>query len=76
MNERIAVCVHCGQPVRLNRPTDRGGSGRSHVGHVDYLRDTTCGATCWDLSEAEALVLDRLMRTGESATARTWEAQP
>ena len=27
------------------------------------------GATCWDLSEAEALVLDRLMRTGEGATA-------
>jgi ParB family chromosome partitioning protein len=26
-------------------------------------------ATCWDLSEAEALVLDRLMRTGEGATA-------
>ena len=25
--------------------------------------------TCWDLSEAEALVLDRLMRTGEGATA-------
>jgi ParB/RepB/Spo0J family partition protein len=27
------------------------------------------GATCWDLGEAEALVLDRLMRTGEGATA-------
>lgn len=26
-------------------------------------------ATCWDLSEAEALVLDRLMRTGAGATA-------
>jgi ParB family chromosome partitioning protein len=26
-------------------------------------------ATCWDLGEAEALVLDRLMRTGEGATA-------
>jgi ParB-like chromosome segregation protein Spo0J len=25
--------------------------------------------TCWDLSEAEALLLDRLMRTGEGATA-------
>jgi ParB family chromosome partitioning protein len=26
-------------------------------------------ATCWDLDEAEALVLDRLMRTGEGGTA-------
>ena len=31
-------------------------------------RDLVAG-TCWDLSEAEALVLDRLMRTGEGATA-------
>jgi ParB family transcriptional regulator, chromosome partitioning protein len=26
-------------------------------------------STCWDLTEAEALVLDRLMRTGDGATA-------
>ena len=31
-------------------------------------QDLVC-VTCWDLSEAEALVLDRLMRTGEGATA-------
>ena len=43
--------------------------GYKRVRALRRLRQDLVGATCWDLSEAEALVLDRLMRTGEGATA-------
>ncbi len=43
--------------------------GDKRVRALRRLGQDLVGATCWDLSEAEALVLDRLMRTGEGATA-------
>ena len=43
--------------------------GYKRVRALRRLGHDLVGATCWDLSEAEALVLDRLMRTGEGATA-------
>jgi len=43
--------------------------GYKRVRALRRLGQDLVGATCWDLSEAEALVLDRLMRTGEGATA-------
>jgi ParB family transcriptional regulator, chromosome partitioning protein len=43
--------------------------GDTRVRALRRLGQDLVGVTCWDLSEAEALVLDRLMRTGEGATA-------
>jgi ParB-like chromosome segregation protein Spo0J len=43
--------------------------GYKRVRALRRLGQDLVAATCWDLSEAEALVLDRLMRTGEGATA-------
>ena len=43
--------------------------GYKRVRALRRLGQDLVSATCWDLSEAEALVLDRLMRTGEGATA-------
>jgi len=43
--------------------------GYKRVRALRRLGQDLVQATCWDLSEAEALVLDRLMRTGEGATA-------
>jgi len=43
--------------------------GYKRVRALRRLAQDLVAATCWDLSEAEALVLDRLMRTGEGATA-------
>jgi ParB family chromosome partitioning protein len=43
--------------------------GYKRVRALRRLGQDLVGATCWDLGEAEALVLDRLMRTGEGATA-------
>ena len=43
--------------------------GYKRVRALRRLSQDLVGATCWDLGEAEALVLDRLMRTGEGATA-------
>ena len=43
--------------------------GYKRVRALRRLGQDLVGATCWDLSEAEALVLDRLLRTGEGATA-------
>lgn len=43
--------------------------GYKRVRALRRLGHDLVGATCWDLSEAEALLLDRLMRTGEGATA-------
>jgi ParB family chromosome partitioning protein len=42
--------------------------GYKRVRALRRLGQDLVGATCWDLGEAEALVLDRLMRTGEGAT--------
>jgi len=43
--------------------------GYKRVRALRRLGQDLVAITCWDLSEAEALVLDRLMRTGEGATA-------
>ena len=43
--------------------------GYKRVRALRRLGQDLVAATCWDLSEAEALVLDRLMRTGAGATA-------
>jgi ParB-like chromosome segregation protein Spo0J len=43
--------------------------GYKRVRALRRLGQDLVGATCWDLSEPEALVLDRLMRTSEGATA-------
>jgi ParB family transcriptional regulator, chromosome partitioning protein len=43
--------------------------GYKRVRALRRLGQDLVTATCWDLGEAEALVLDRLMRTGEGATA-------
>ena len=43
--------------------------GYKRVRALRRLGQDLVDVTCWDLSEAEALVLDRLMRTGEGATA-------
>ena len=43
--------------------------GYKRVRALRRLGQDLVAGTCWDLSEAEALVLDRLMRTGEGATA-------
>jgi len=43
--------------------------GYKRVRALRRLGQDLVGATCWDLSEAEALVLDRLMRTGDGVTA-------
>jgi ParB-like chromosome segregation protein Spo0J len=43
--------------------------GYKRVRALRRLGQDLVAATCWDLSEADALVLDRLMRTGEGATA-------
>jgi ParB-like chromosome segregation protein Spo0J len=43
--------------------------GYKRVRAMRRLGQDLVASTCWDLSEAEALVLDRLMRTGEGATA-------
>jgi ParB family chromosome partitioning protein len=43
--------------------------GYKRVRALRRLAQDTVRALCWDLDEAEALVLDRLMRTGESLTA-------
>lgn len=42
--------------------------GYKRVRALKRLKQDTVGATCWDLSEAEALLLERLMRTGEGET--------
>lgn len=60
-------------PVVVVRGTEPGRfvlvDGYKRVRALRRLGQDLVGATCWDLSEAEALVLDRLMRTGEGATA-------
>ena len=43
--------------------------GYKRVRALRRLGQDLVAGTCWDLREAEALVLDRLMRTGEGATA-------
>jgi ParB family transcriptional regulator, chromosome partitioning protein len=43
--------------------------GYKRVRALRRLGHDVVTVTCWDLSEADALVLDRLMRTGEGATA-------
>jgi ParB/RepB/Spo0J family partition protein len=43
--------------------------GYKRVRALRRLGQDLVGATCWDLSEAQALILDRLMRTGQGATA-------
>jgi ParB-like chromosome segregation protein Spo0J len=43
--------------------------GYKRVRALRRLGQDLVASTCWDLSEADALVLDRLMRTGEGATA-------
>jgi hypothetical protein len=43
--------------------------GYKRVRALRRLGQDLVASTCWDLSEAEALVLDRLMRTGDGATA-------
>jgi ParB family transcriptional regulator, chromosome partitioning protein len=43
--------------------------GYKRVRALRRLGQDLVAVTCWDLREAEALVLDRLMRTGEGATA-------
>jgi ParB-like chromosome segregation protein Spo0J len=43
--------------------------GYKRVRALRRLGQDLVASTCWDLSEAEALVLDRLMRTGEGGTA-------
>jgi ParB family chromosome partitioning protein len=43
--------------------------GYKRVRALRRLGHDLVDATCWDLTEAEALLLDRLMRTGEGATA-------
>ena len=43
--------------------------GYKRVRALRRLGQDLVDATCWALSEAEALVLDRLMRSGEGATA-------
>lgn len=43
--------------------------GYKRVRALRRLRQDLVAVTCWDLGEAEALVLDRLMRTGDGATA-------
>jgi ParB/RepB/Spo0J family partition protein len=43
--------------------------GYKRVRALRRLGQDLVDVTCWDLGEAEALVLDRLMRTGEGATA-------
>jgi ParB family transcriptional regulator, chromosome partitioning protein len=43
--------------------------GYKRVRALHRLGQDLVTATCWDLGEVEALVLDRLMRTGEGATA-------
>ncbi|MBI3049870.1 MAG: ParB N-terminal domain-containing protein [Acidobacteria bacterium] len=43
--------------------------GYKRVRALRRLGQDLVGATCWDLGEADALVLDRLMRTGEGVTA-------
>jgi ParB family chromosome partitioning protein len=43
--------------------------GYKRVRALRRLGQDLAASTCWDLSEAEALVLDRLMRTGAGTTA-------
>jgi ParB family chromosome partitioning protein len=43
--------------------------GYKRVRALRRLGQDLVDATCWDLPEADALLLDRLMRTGEGATA-------
>jgi ParB family transcriptional regulator, chromosome partitioning protein len=43
--------------------------GYKRVRALRRLGQDLVGATCWDLSEADALILDRLLHTGEGATA-------
>ena len=43
--------------------------GYKRVRALRRLGQDLVAVTCWDLGEAEALVLDRLMRTGEGVTA-------
>jgi len=43
--------------------------GYKRIRALKRLAHDTVRATCWDLSESEALLLDRLMRTGEGASA-------
>jgi ParB family chromosome partitioning protein len=43
--------------------------GYKRVRALRRLGQDLVGATCWDLSEAEALILDRLLHTGAGATA-------
>ena len=44
--------------------------GYKRVRALRRLGQDLVGATCWDLSEAEALILDRLMRTREGGSQR------
>jgi ParB-like chromosome segregation protein Spo0J len=58
------VVVHGAQPEQFVLV-----DGYKRVRALRRLRQDLVAATCWDLGEAEALLLDRLMRTGEGATA-------
>jgi ParB-like chromosome segregation protein Spo0J len=58
------VVVHGGPPEQFVLV-----EGYKRVRALQRLRQDLVAATCWDLGEAEALLLERLMRTGEGATA-------
>src|SRR5262245_51739544 len=62
---QVPVVVVLGETVNRFVLVD----GYKRVRDLRRLAQDLVAATCWDLSEAEALVLDRLMRTGEGATA-------
>jgi ParB family transcriptional regulator, chromosome partitioning protein len=65
IGQRVPVVVVQGETVDRFVLVDGYKRGRA----LRRLGQDLLTATCWDLSEAEALVLDRLMRTGEGATA-------
>jgi len=65
IGQQVPVVVVQGETVDRYVLVD----GYKRVRALRRLGQDLVAATCWDLSEAEALVLDRLMRTGEGATA-------
>lgn len=65
IGQQVPVVVVQGEPAERFVLVD----GYKRVRALRRLGHDLVAATCWDLSEAEALVLDRLMRTGEGATA-------
>ncbi len=65
IGQKVPVVVVQGETVDRFVLVD----GYKRVRALRRLGPDLVAATCWDLGEAEALVLDRLMRTGEGATA-------